>query len=305
MSFNHIMIDLETMGSRPGSVIASIGAIMFDPVEGKLGESFYLNVDMGSAASAGLTFDGDTISWWLQQSQEAREALRSDPRPLADVLDALTLFFREEGAYFFWSHGANFDEPVLSAAYEALRKKRPWTYSASRCTRTIFDLANVKPDRASGVHHNALDDARAQAQAVCEAYVRLGLATGACVDHLTVHGRGWMDVGLERVRQVKEEGWTPEHDDQHASGEMARAAAAYAVAYGAAETLGPLRNIAKVLWPWDWRWWKPQSRRRNLVRSGALIVAEIDHLDRAQARGLGEFNTAMEQLRVGRGAPRS
>ena len=88
------------------------------------------------------------------------------------------------------------------------------------------------------------------------------------------------DVLAERQRQISAEGWTPEHDDEHADGEMARAAACYArcahVQMGAKAPLPP--NI----WPWLEAWWKPSTPRRDLVKAGALILAEIERLDRAR-----------------------
>lgn len=78
------------------------------------------------------------------------------------------------------------------------------------------------------------------------------------------------DVLAERSRQIEAEGWTPEHDDQHKAGELAKAATCYASVY----------PLAASYWPWDLKWWKPSDRRRNLVKAGALIIAEIERLDR-------------------------
>lgn len=84
------------------------------------------------------------------------------------------------------------------------------------------------------------------------------------------------DVIAERLRQQEQEGWTTEHDDEHTGGELAQAAACYTHA----SYLGnDLRYQA--FWPWDAAWWKPWDRRRNLVKAGALIIAEIERLDRA------------------------
>jgi len=76
------------------------------------------------------------------------------------------------------------------------------------------------------------------------------------------------EIAAERHRQVEQEGWSHEHDDQHLNGEMAGAAACYC--------LGSVSH-----WPWDAAWWKPKGRRRDLIRAGALIVAEIERLDRS------------------------
>ncbi|MER9937468.1 hypothetical protein [Mesorhizobium sp. M0088] len=87
------------------------------------------------------------------------------------------------------------------------------------------------------------------------------------------------DVAAERRRQIEAEGWTAKHDDDHDKGEMARAAACYALADIRSATVGPY-DIENRMWPWDLSWWKPSSPRRNLVKAGALIAAEIERLDR-------------------------
>ncbi len=174
MGPTHVMVDLETFGSRPGSVIASIGAVAFDPVTGEMGATFTSVVDPASCTALGLTMDADTVIWWLKQGESARAALTNGGGALLpDALRAFNLYWKLVGGTHFWGHGGNFDDPMLAAAYHAAGLTPPWRYSASRCTRTIFDLAGVSPDRAEGVHHTALDDARAQALAVIAAYRKL------------------------------------------------------------------------------------------------------------------------------------
>lgn len=85
------------------------------------------------------------------------------------------------------------------------------------------------------------------------------------------------DVLAERHRQMDVEGWTPEHDDHHRKGELAAAAACYA------HDLRKHRVASPPYWPWAEEWWKPTDRRRDLVKAGALIIAEIERLDRLAA----------------------
>ncbi|GMB00413.1 hypothetical protein [Pelosinus sp. IPA-1] len=80
----------------------------------------------------------------------------------------------------------------------------------------------------------------------------------------------------ERQRQIEQEGWTEEHDQEHRKGELALAAACYAI---------PTEKrtwycIIEKLWPWSNNWWKstPNDRIRELTKAGALIAAEIDRL---------------------------
>jgi hypothetical protein len=91
------------------------------------------------------------------------------------------------------------------------------------------------------------------------------------------------DITTERQRQIGTEGWTPKHDDQHDKGELAKAAACYTLADSFRASF-----LRDCLWPWSLDWWKPTDRRRDLIKAGALIVAEIERLDRAaiaRARG--------------------
>ncbi|MEB5104407.1 hypothetical protein RXP90_03710 [Pseudomonas aeruginosa] len=93
--------------------------------------------------------------------------------------------------------------------------------------------------------------------------------------------RAWLDVQAERRRQVEAEGWTPEHDDEHSHGQMARAAACYALAGSSTPNDGTAALLVSLAWPWDQQWWKPTSARRDLVKACALALAEIERLDRA------------------------
>ncbi|WP_406867250.1 hypothetical protein [Paraburkholderia fungorum] len=93
-----------------------------------------------------------------------------------------------------------------------------------------------------------------------------------------VHTQAARDVLAERQRQVSLEGWTPEHDDEHDSGEMASAAAAYAL-HSCGWHMGKVRDVWPA--PWSLFWLKPSTPRRDLVKAGALILAEIERIDRA------------------------
>ena len=81
------------------------------------------------------------------------------------------------------------------------------------------------------------------------------------------------DVLAERQRQKDVEGWTEEHDDQHNNHDLAYAAACYA--YPELTALVGIKT-----WPWERAWWKPRDHRSNYVRAAALLIAEIERLDR-------------------------
>lgn len=179
---NHIMIDLETIGTRPGSAILTIGAVRFDPTAADFIDpqddiplslptetAFYRRIDRESCTFLGLTEDWDTLSWWSRQTPEARrEAFDADPRH--DIAEVMAEFARWCGRDPFpWSHGASFDVVLCEAAFERLGIRAPWKFWNVRDTRTLYDFTGEKPIRDRN-HHHALHDAAAQAAAVQRAY---------------------------------------------------------------------------------------------------------------------------------------
>ena len=94
-------------------------------------------------------------------------------------------------------------------------------------------------------------------------------------------------IRKERQRQIVKEGWNAQHDDLHTEGELAKAAACYALNLGgryASEAIGKH-------WPWEWKWWKPKDRLSDLVRAGALVAGEIDRLLRKARKSDSEKRT--------------
>lgn len=97
----------------------------------------------------------------------------------------------------------------------------------------------------------------------------------------------------ERQRQIEQHGWTPEHDDTHAAGQLAHAAAGYA--HHAGFQSGDMEDPEDMVvydtagkipprWPFSFSWWKPsRDRKRNLAKAGALILAELERVIREEA----------------------
>jgi hypothetical protein len=95
-----------------------------------------------------------------------------------------------------------------------------------------------------------------------------------------------VEVTDERKRQMMHEGWHPAHDDAHHDGQLAGAAACYAMNdlnIRNVELHHRVTSLLRDLWPWAQHWWKPTDRRRNLIKAAALIIAEIERLDRNAA----------------------
>lgn len=173
-----LMLDLETWGTRPGCAIRSVGAVMFDPYDEKMGYSFYRNVSLESQTPLGLRVESDTAKWWDAQDEKVVKVLHHEQESLTKVVDAFRSFFEMRGAERVWSQGANFDDPVFSAAIYAAGKRPPWKFWNSRCTRTIYAAAGLNFNREprAGAAHNALDDAMHQVRCVQKSYRMLSLS---------------------------------------------------------------------------------------------------------------------------------
>lgn len=159
----NVMLDLETMGTRPGSVIVSVGAIEFDPQSARLGRTFYQTCSIASAVDVGLAMDPQTVTWWLQQNDDARGELIKAKGDLKSVLIAFKQWLGNADVRL-WGNGSDFDNALLAEAYRIIGEPIPWKFWNNRCYRTMKSLfPNVKLER-EGTHHNALDDAIYQAK---------------------------------------------------------------------------------------------------------------------------------------------
>jgi hypothetical protein len=175
----HLSTDIETLGTVPGSVILSIGAVAFDPVTGAIETPFYRNLLVEPQTAVGASIDDRTVQWWAGQSDAARERLNHQKTHPQPALEALADYWKRHDCRFVWGHGAGFDVTLLESLHRAFSVPVRWRFQDVRDTRTLFDVAGVGVRREKGLHHDAADDAVNQAEAVIRAYRALGLSGGA------------------------------------------------------------------------------------------------------------------------------
>lgn len=177
-----VMIDIETLGTKPGSVILSIGAVGFDRVSGEISPlQFHQTISVASCLRLGATVDPDTIRWWGDQSPQAQKVIwralgggEDLPRVLEDFgawlqTIALELPYEVSGSHSVrvWGNGSDFDNILIAAACAQAKIALPWNGFNNRCFRTLKDdHRDLEPVR-EGVHHDALDDAIHQARWAC------------------------------------------------------------------------------------------------------------------------------------------
>lgn len=185
IDYVHVMVDLETMGKKHNAPIVAIGAVVFDPATGSIGESFYKVVCLESSVNWGAVIDPSTVIWWLKQSSEARSAIVNDDAiPLLDALLQFREFVSDNVAggskkAQVWGNGASFDNSILRSSYDCIAEDYPWEYWNDRDVRTMVEIGQAisfDPKTTipfEGSRHNALADAIHQARYISAIWQRI------------------------------------------------------------------------------------------------------------------------------------
>lgn len=177
MKPTHVMIDLETLGTVPGSVILSIGACVFDESgpSADPDNRFEVHIRLDSSVAEGGAMEPGTVLWWMDPKRDAARlamlagqvGAKRAPQALVMFHDWLLVRQADPKRRIVWGKGPSFDCGLLAAAF---RKSRPggalpWIYPNERCVRTLVDMAPHVPEPVrEGTHHSALDDALHQAR---------------------------------------------------------------------------------------------------------------------------------------------
>ena len=168
-----IMIDIETLDTRPTAMVVAIGAVEFDLHCGELRDRFSCLVRLDSGDAYGRTVSTDTIRWWMRRTKDVQAQLDGET-PLVGALHSLAAWFfkvaRESPEETrVWANGANFDTVILEDAMRACGVAVPWVYGNVRCYRTAMAL---RPEHHpyGPAPHTALGDATRQALALLAAY---------------------------------------------------------------------------------------------------------------------------------------
>lgn len=165
---NHIMLDIETMGTSINASIMSIGACYFEPSTGEIGETFHRQVNIDSNGA----IDASTVLWWMKQSDEARSKFANNHEAAGiEGIKALFDGFVKPGSQV-WGNGIAFDNVIIRNAYESRGGNAPWKFWNDRDVRTMVELGKaigIDPKRDvpfEGVAHDALADSIHQAKYV-------------------------------------------------------------------------------------------------------------------------------------------
>jgi hypothetical protein len=171
-----IMLDLETLGTKPDTVILTLGAVKFNPYNQEMpGPGFYVRPNVDEQLGRGRSYNEDTLVWWNKQAEDVREeALGEEGRiSVEQMLGDLNRFL--VGVDNIWCQGPAFDIVILENIYYQYGWPCPWHHWRIRDSRTLFGVHGDPREKNKAGLHNALEDCVSQAQGVQLTYARLGL----------------------------------------------------------------------------------------------------------------------------------
>lgn len=178
--FKHVMIDTETLGRTPGSVVRSVAAVEFDPQTGETGRQKVWKIDLTDSMRYGFKVESSTLKWWMMQSDEARrEFVEGVETPLVDFFEEFMEFLAdtdEERDFTLWCLQLDFDVAMLRSmyswynlnVYRCDEEVLPWNFRKVRDVRPYMDAldsAGLLPPKVAD-RHTPLADCLAQINCV-------------------------------------------------------------------------------------------------------------------------------------------
>ena len=171
-----IMLDLETLSTKPDATVLTFGACKFNPYKQEdIDKGIYFRINVDEQITLGRDVDDSTVEWWGKQAEDVREEALGDG-------DRITLeqFTKElnrfiVGAKNIWAQGPVFDIVILENLYRQLGLPCPWQFWQIRDSRTLLSTHGDPREKNKVGLHNALEDAVSQAQAVQHVFNACGI----------------------------------------------------------------------------------------------------------------------------------
>jgi hypothetical protein len=171
-----IMLDLETLSTRPDATILTFGACKFSPYnQESIDKGIYFRVSVDEQIALGRHVDDNTVEWWGRQADDVREEAlgQGDRISLDEFTKQLNRFI--VGCDNIWAQGPVFDIVILENLYRQLGLPCPWQFWQIRDSRTLLSTHGDPRDKNKAGLHNALEDCVSQAQAVQTVFERCGI----------------------------------------------------------------------------------------------------------------------------------
>lgn len=195
---NHVILDFETLSTRPSACILSMGLVPFsddDSAEDKTFEELkkdgiHVKFDVKRQVDLGRTINHDTLDWWSKQSPEAKKVFspRDSDMAIEYLPKIINGFIKQNGitSYSNWYARGMMDYPIFESIYrDSLEVELPEEYKFWNCrdlrTAIHFLTGNERGKielsseiMSKAVVHNALDDCCLDVLRLQEGFKALG-----------------------------------------------------------------------------------------------------------------------------------
>ena len=173
-----VMLDIETLSTRPESVVLTLGAVKFSPWASDVNtdDGLYVRVNVDEQLESGRHVQQDTVDWWGKQAEDVREEALGDHNrtDVEEFLNQLNKFV--VGADNIWCQGPAFDIVILEDMFRQYDHHVPWPFWKIKDSRTLFGIMPSDPRKEiKFAAHNALEDCKVQALCVQQTVKKLGL----------------------------------------------------------------------------------------------------------------------------------
>lgn len=177
----HVMIDCETLGLTPGTIVRTVSLVEFEPITGKTGRKQTWTINLQDSIKAGFRIEAGSLKWWMMKSEEARKAFVATPEEetslVSFVAEFVEWFKQYNGKVVLWNLQVDFDTALISPylAYYYMHIMRndsyelPWNRKLRVDVRPFMEIyrtlhADIKTP------HTSIDDCMLQIEAVAEVF---------------------------------------------------------------------------------------------------------------------------------------
>lgn len=155
------MLDIETLGNKPNSIIISLSAVVFDDDFNEV-DCFNENLNINQSKLYGFETTESTLDWWKNQSLEAFKMSTINQKDVYSTLYDFANFVNINNIDFVYGNSVSFDCVLLNCYFDRLQIERPWGFWQERCFRTFKNTFQFSEVEFKGIPHFSLDDCRYQ-----------------------------------------------------------------------------------------------------------------------------------------------
>jgi|SaaInlStandDraft_3_1057020.scaffolds.fasta_scaffold00692_15 hypothetical protein len=170
-----LIIDFETLDTRPSAVVLSLGAYYVDldkdlpSYQDIIDTGYYKTFDVEEQVQDGRTISKDTLDWWKDVGEEAQHILKpsNDDVSYKSLIPSLREYISDYSDFFVFARSPSFDFSIIDDIIYSQKEEVLYPQWMQRDTRTwiecmsdykIYNGFNIPDQGVSIIKHHALHD---------------------------------------------------------------------------------------------------------------------------------------------------